>query len=778
MLRQLLSLFLTCILTLSAQAQSGLNADLLPADEAFALSVSRENANTLVATFSIADDYYLYRDKISFEFIGDGLKGSAAPLPPGIIKEDPTFGTVATFLHELTVPLTFQNPQKVPFTLIVRSQGCNEPIGVCYAPQVQQLNFNADAKPEVNLSQLLGDPFAGSGALNASSANGEVSGSQITDSTLQATNFDKNNAPTPNVNNTQENNSLQNRQLKQTLDNTYTQKDFLPVHEAFTITLDQDPLQPDFINFRINIAPGYYLYRDKTRLQQEQNNVALTLPGGDMKDDPYFGQVEILRHSFTLAVATALLNRGEALTLSFQGCAEDGICYAPTHLRYTFQNNQWQTSETSRAASLFSFFDIENKSLLHIMALALLAGLLLTFTPCVLPLIPILSAVIVGQKTRLTGYRAGILASVYVSGTIATYALMGAIAGATGAQLQAYFQNVWAVGALAFIFILTALAMLGVFTIAMPNALQSRLHHISQRLTGSLSAVFALGFVSALIVGACVSPVLIAFLSVAISKGDAALGATMMASMALGMGIPLIIYGFGAGQLIPKAGRWMQVVNVIFAILLLFVALYLLGTLPQFPILIGWAALFIIGGFYLWQLANRFNKHYLPLTKGASILVIVWGIAMLLGASMGQRNPFNPLPINSLMSSAPSPSQALEFISVADDNALDQQISRAMQTNKIVMIDYYADWCLDCVRMKKTTFTDSQVVQTLQQHFISVEVDVTDAYKQSTNALKQRFNVFGPPAFIFIQNGQVLDEASFYGYKSPQDMTAHLKGLL
>jgi thiol:disulfide interchange protein DsbD len=412
------------------------------------------------------------------------------------------------------------------------------------------------------------------------------------------------------------------------------------------------------------------------------------------------------------------------------------------------------------------------KSLSPLLLGAFLAGILLTFTPCVLPMIPILSSVIAGQGKSLTRAKGGILAAAYVLGTVVTYAGMGALAGATGDQLQAYFQNIWAIGILSTLFFIMALSMFGLFDIQVPSYIQTRVLVKTSRMGGSLPLVFLLGLFSALIVGACVSPVLISFLGIAVTRGSPVLGAQLMTAMAIGMGLPLIALGFGAGYFIPRAGKWMVKVKQGFGVMLIAVAIYLLGVLPQVPVLLLWGAYFIILSIYLGatQRTTDNTSNWQRLEKGIGILLLVWGVFLVAGGLSGQRDILRPIPAGLFNSISGNPGAVVEnashpFIRVRSIDELDQQLSLAASRNKLVLIDYYADWCVDCIRMEKTTFTDPDVKAVLNSEFVSLQIDVTDPNDVNNKELKQRFSVFGPPATLFIdRKGKVLDNLSFYGY--------------
>jgi thiol:disulfide interchange protein DsbD len=404
-------------------------------------------------------------------------------------------------------------------------------------------------------------------------------------------------------------------------------------------------------------------------------------------------------------------------------------------------------------------------------------------------MIPILSSAIVGSSDRhLTKLEGGLLSSAYVLGTATTYTVAGAIAGATGEQLQAYFQNPWALGVFALLFALLALSMFGFYELQMPSFIQSRLHHHSHHLHartrhvkgGALFGLYAMGLASALIVGACVSPLLISALSVAIVNRDPALGAAIMFAMALGMGVILIALGIGAGFLLPKAGVWMERVKHVFGVLLLAVAIYLLGFLPQFPVLLAWAALLIVSGVYLG--ATQSLPHgaggWQYLWKGLGTLALVWGVLALLGGMAGNRDVLNPLGLSGGLGLGGTPAQAgaplRHFERVATLAELDARLAAARGAGRPVLLDYYADWCTDCVRMEKTTFIDARVQRAFER-FALLQVDVTDPNHAGGKAVKARYGVFGPPAMLFFgADGAERRELRTYGYRNVDDFLALL----
>ncbi len=407
------------------------------------------------------------------------------------------------------------------------------------------------------------------------------------------------------------------------------------------------------------------------------------------------------------------------------------------------------------------------------------AGVLLTFTPCVLPMVPIVSSIVAGQGEGLTKMKAFWLSFSYVMGTAATYALMGALAGATGEQLQAYFQNVWAISAFSLIFVLMALSMFGVYTIQLPSFIQSKLNAESQQIKGgSIVMVFLLGMISALILGACVSPVLISFLSVAIATHDAVLGAVTMLSLALGMGVPLIIVGLGAGQLIPKAGGWMEQVKHFFGVLLLAVAIYLFNELGLVSELLLWGVFILILGVYMRALEAlpKAASGWTVLGKAVGVLFLLVGTILIVGAARGGDNLYQPLKtdIPVIVSSGERSTQTVAsqfpFELVRNMEAFEKKRQEAIRNDKFFIAYFYSDTCGVCKKLKATTLKDVKVKKILAEHFVAVRVNITDHSNKASMEIKKKFNVFGTPSFVFFdQSGKEMEEENFYGYQGPEE---------
>lgn len=585
--------------------------ELLTPEEAFAFS-SELVGNTLIARWDIAQGYYMYQDKFVAESQTDGIQIGELIMSPGKPKIDQFFGEVVIYedYAEVQIPLTAQI-QTTGLSLDIWGQGCNEPIGICYPPT----------------KNTVSNPLA---IISAAAAQDMSAQEPSTDSSLG---------------------SLEN--LLSELPSV-TEDNLLDVDQAFQLEISA--IDGEHLLASFEVAEGYYLYQDK--LGFETNEVALlqrlNLPAGQPMTDAFFGEVIIYPRDFDVEIPLVRSTPDASvlkLDATYQGCAKDLICYPP--VTKSFNIVLASLVDSADASTVSASVDspdgtsgIQNLGFWWLVVSAFGTGLLLTFTPCVLPLIPILSSIVVGegQGDRMRG---GTLSVVYVLGTVAAYATVGAVAGATGDQLQAYFQNVWAIGIMSFVFVLMSLSLFGLYEIRMPSVFETRIQQSSTAIGGGkVGAVFTLGILSALVVSACVSPLLISALGIAIARADPYLGAMMMTSMALGMGVILIAIGFGSGIVLPKAGPWMDRMKHGFGVLLLAVAIYLLGNLPDVPVLLLWGALFIVTGVYLGASqelpADAGGWRYF--WKGIGLVLLVWGILSLIGGMLGSRDIFQPLP--------------------------------------------------------------------------------------------------------------------------------------
>ena len=758
MLRTASSLLLALLtLLLSGNGVFANEDELLEPEIAFAFEAKADASGNIIATWKIADDYYMYLDQYGFELKSENVQLGEYEFPAGKIKNDDYFGEIETFVGEVQVTLPVEHSNTSPNTvsLIAHGQGCNEPVGVCYAPISHTIDVTI--------------PPVAAGIFPAQSV------AQITEN-FDANPLDDSSSPV--------------LELRSLIGDTPGQDEFLHPDEAFRLTITPNE-SGDAALAHFDIADGYYQYRDKTGFEAIEGDARVgsyEFPEGKSKYDEYFGDTVVYYNAFDVWLPLQRASdKPDEVTVkaTYQGCAEKGICYPPIEKEFTFSlpqliasANAAEITQTGSGVSA-AISTTGNKSFIAYLALAFGTGFLLTFTPCVLPMIPILSSVIAGQGTSITKTKGGLLAIAYVLGTGATYAAIGAVAGATGDQLQAYFQNIWAIGFVSLVLVTMALAMFGLFEIQMPSAFQSRLQSGTQRLHGgSIGMVFVLGLLSALIVGACVSPLLISMLGIAIAKADPVLGAAIMFFMALGMGVVLIAIGFGAGIILPKAGHWMKRVNQVFGVMLIAVAIYILGAIPAVPVLLLWGVLFIVLAVYLGATQSLPDGvgGWRYLGKGAGTVLLIWGIFSLFGGFAGSRDLLNPVPLSLFASynsgSAETQSTASHelFTRVTSLEELDRQLIAAQSAGKPVMLDYYADWCVECKRMEKNTFEEPGVNRELKNRFVLIQVDVTDPKDEATRAIKQRYNVFGPPAILFFDsNGKEKQDLRLYGYRDSDE---------
>jgi len=754
-------LFAALLFLLPLFAAAAVEDELLEPDKAFALTTRVIDAHTLEASWKIAPGYYLYRDKFKFESLDPNVTLKPAVLPAGKVKDDQFFGKTEIYTKGVTVrvPIERRPDGRHEARLKITAQGCNEPVGVCYPPITKEIRF---ALPV---------------ALAKAAAEQKPASGQIT--------------------------SL--RDLAKAVEPAGSAE---PVDPARAFRVDITTAGAGALLARFSIDDCCYLYRDKTTFELTRKDGAAdirlgsyTLPRGKTKTDEFLGKTEVYYNGFEVRLPVSGTNaaRGDyQLKVGYQGCSEKGVtlCYPPATRSFalTVADGKLLVAGTREdgAVSAPEKPRRDMKNFLLAVAAAFGVGLLLTFTPCVLPMIPILSSVIVGSSDRhVTKLEGGLLSSAYVLGTAVTYTVAGVIAGATGDQLQAYFQHPAAIVTFGTLLGFLALSMFGFYELQLPAFLQSELHkhsadiHLKTRHTkvGALFGVFGMGLVAALIVGACVSPLLISALGVAIANRDPLLGGSIMFAMALGMGVILIAIGVGAGFLLPKTGVWMEKVKHVFGVMLLGVAIYLLGILPQVPVLLLWAMLFIVSGVYLGatQSLPAGASGWQYLWKGFGTVLLIWGVLALLGGFAGNRDIMNPLPVTALGGAGAAPSGTAAagehlFERVQTLRELDSRLAAAKAAGKPAMIDYYADWCTDCLRMEKATFAMPAVRAEMTGRFVLLQADVTDPNDPEVKVMKQRFGVFGPPAMLFFDaSGAERRDLRAYGFRGPDEFLGMLR---
>ena len=524
------------------------------------------------------------------------------------------------------------------------------------------------------------------------------------------------------------------------------------------------------------IAKGYYLYRDKFKVAVDGEAATLgtpSFPKGKEKNDDNFGKVEVYYKQVALRVPVERTASGPlplTLKLTAQGCADAGVCYPPQTQAVRLELPDPANAATAPASTVDG--DESGKiaaTLKHAgfwanLAFFFVAGLGLSLTPCVFPMIPILSGIIAGQGHKSSHARGFALSLAYVLGMAVTYAAAGIAAGLSGTLVSSALQNPWVLGGFATIFIVLSFSMFGFYELQMPSALQSKLSEESGHLQGGRGiGVFLMGALSALIVGPCVAAPLAGALLYIGQTGDAVLGGTALFVMALGMGAPLIAVGIAGGSLLPKAGPWMEGVKKAFGVLLLATAVWLVSpVVPPVAVMLAWAALLIIPAIYLHALdpLPPHAKGWQRFWKGIGIVMLLTGAALLIGTLAGSRDPLQPL-AGLRGQAVAAEAKHLPFERVASLADLDAKVKAS---GRPVMLDFYADWCVSCKEMEKFTFSDP-TVQTALAGYTLLQADVT-ANSADDKALLARFGLFGPPGIVFFDaRGQEIKGMRVVGFQ-------------
>jgi thioredoxin:protein disulfide reductase len=525
------------------------------------------------------------------------------------------------------------------------------------------------------------------------------------------------------------------------------ESEFLAPEDAFRFAASADG--PDRVLLTWQIAEGYYLYRSRLKAVTSSPDAQLgrlVLPKGKTKTDEYFGEQEVYYGELTAALPVAKPGTSALalpIDVTYQGCADAGLCYPPETRTVSVQMPAGGASASGFVSRQDWFADlIRSESIPVLLGWFFLAGLGLSLTPCVLPMIPILSGIIAGQGARATTARSFALSLTYVLGMALTYTLAGALFAAAGQQVQAVFQQPWIVTSFALLFVLLALSMFGLFTVQVPAALQTRIADLSNRQSaGTFGGVAVMGALSALIVTTCVAPPLIGALTVIAQTGDVYRGAAALFTMSLGMGAPLLVVGASAGKLLPRAGPWMDTVKHVFGVMMLVVAAWMLERIvPARMSLLLWAVPAFAGSWVLWTAAVRSGVGRL-LARAAGVAAALYGCALITGAVLGAKDPLAPLPQLAARHSE------LPFRTIKSVADLEREIATARVEGRATVLDFYADWCVSCKEMEKYTFTDAAVQSTLAGVSL-LRADVT-ANDELDRALLQHFGIFGPPTIAF-----------------------------
>lgn len=587
-------------------------------------------------------------------------------------------------------------------------------------------------------------------------------------------------------------------------DDIVAEDDYLPVEQAFRPVLT---VTDGKVSLSFTIADGYYLYKKRLSVVSTTTTPIvmgelITNKKAEIKNDPNFGRVEIFHQAVTVDIpvyASRAQDVGKewAVNAIYQGCSQEGLCYPPQTIKtqlkllavasanlvkepaidITSSNNLATQTNTNNANSLAEF--LQGSSFGLIIGTFLVLGIGLSFTPCVLPMMPILSGIIAGQGQGLSAKRGFLLSLSYVIGMAVTYALAGMAVGYFGASanLSAWMQSPVVLSVFAFIFVALALAMFGFYELQLPAFIQDRLSHVNQQQQGgTYLGVLLMGILSALVVSPCVSAPLAGALLYISSTGDMWLGGAALLALGLGMGTPLLIIGIGGGSLIPKAGQWMVAVKSVFGVLLLMVAIWLLSRfLAGAVTLVLVGLLLIICGILMGALDNT-AAGWPRFWKGVGVALLVWGVLLLVGAANGQSNPLQPLQFSSVTSQGEPANTELAFRKISSPIELDNALAQAKQQGKIVLVDFYADWCVACIEMAHTTFR-SPVVASALSSVMLLQADITKNDEQA-QALLTRFGLFGPPSVLFFNTtGQELRHLRVLGSMGVDEFVQHIQPL-
>lgn len=731
-------------------AQAAINPDdILHPDQAMEPSIT-VNTDGIEVRIKIAPDVYLYRHALGFIGTELTLDDSAIVIPTGKKKSDPYFGEVEIYRDLFTIQLPYveykDNPQ-----LTIKYQGCVD-AGICYPPQKKTFDLKGQLTTQ-----------------NKSALNTLPQETNLLNFGGGQNNFFNNGSGG------------------------------LTVDEAFTfeaIAADGNKLLA-----RFSMAPGIYLYKDQLAFTSLSDGVEIgqpTFSDDVVIDDPEFGRVEVFYDIAEIELPLVHSQSGVdeiALSVDFQGCEDGKICYPPDTRQVTVelpagavvsaplsQSSQTTIVTVDEPEALSEHDRISRDIGADAQWWTVLKffgfGLLLALTPCVFPMIPILSSLIVGQNINTVG-KAFLLSLVYVLAMALTYTVVGVVAGVLGANLQAIFQKPWILISFSVVFVLLALSMFGFYDLQLPSKWQNKLSKLSNnQKSGSLVGVAVMGLLSALIVGPCVAPPLAAaVIYISTVQGGAVMGGLALFAMSMGMGVPLLLIGATAGKWMPQAGGWMNVVKSFFGIALLGMGIWFMARiLPESVVLFLWGLLLVASAIMWHQNArdNGVSGWLMSLFDTLKVILLVIGISQIIGAMAGQKDPLKPLAGVFTGGAVVSQDSKIQFVAIKTLEDLNQQLAN---TDKPVFLDFYADWCIECKRMLRTTFEDADIIA-LSQQMTVLKADVT-ANDEADKALMNYFGINGPPASLFFdRNGQPLKAHNFFGYKSAADLKQTFEKIL
>lgn len=751
-MRKLLCFLL--LLVASMQAHALKQEDLLPPDQAFKFKAEVIAPDKIKATWDIAQGYYLYRERFTFEAETPNLSLSAPAFPTGESKNDPNFGQTEVYHNQVAIEIPVERgqtaSQALELALKVKYQGCAD-AGLCYAPQKKTAKLQLAALD--NTTDKTAPPVA--------KTETPASDTALTNIIKQAQKPKAGSA--------------------------------IPVEQAFVFELTA--LDKGMLNAHWTIQPDHHLYRPKIQFTvKEPQGVTLgspIFPTGKIVDDEYFGKIEVYGEDIDVKIPILQSTGLQKLVVEteYQGCSDStGICYPPVKhsreltltgladakpLTGTESNSATQAPLNQQDALTQR---LEDSSFLQIMAITFGLGLLLAFTPCIFPMVPILSGIIAGSGNTSSSKALWLSVTYVVSGAVA-YAIVGFVFGYFGQNLQAVLQHPIAIGLMSALFVALALSMFGFYDLQLPNSLQSRLNDLSNKQeSGSFVGAAIMGFLSTLIVGPCAGPAIAGILTFITQSHNAWLGAAALFSLGMGIGVPLILIGTSAGHLLPRAGIWMDTVKALFGIIMLGVAIYMLSRIVSIEITMALTGILLVSsGVYMGALekvdedAGGWGRFW----KSTGMLQLFYGALILLGLAAGSTNLLQPLKgvFSVGIASGQAAEVAISFQRIQNVAALETALQQAKAQQRPVMLDFYADWCSYCHTMEKTTFRDPESIKILG-NTLFLKVDVTDQNEHDL-ALQKRFDVVAPPAIVFFNNaGEELRALRLVGDITPEQLRA------
>jgi len=732
--------------------------ELLEPDKAFAFAATIKD-DQVQLVWTIADGYYLYRDKTRISTSNTGVSLGTIDLPKGKIKKDEFFGDVSILRNQISTSakVTRNDSSVESFDLTAKFQGCAD-LGVCYPPITKTITLALADISQTDARQPNSNALANLGAFSQNvGAGGD--------------------------------------------------DDVLEPDQAFQYQIELK--DPNTLVARWQIAPDHYMYRDKIKFNLvDSSGVSLgqiVTPAGEKKHDEFFGDIEVYHHQAEARIPLIRSSK-EAQSLSikatYQGCAElTGICYPPIKKTSQFKLPVTTTllsaaeaapasSDAAPASEVFvseqdkSLQVLQSGNVIEILLYFFFGGLALAFTACMYPMIPILSSIIVGHGEKINRGTAFAISMAYVQSMAVTFGIMGAAVAlfAGGINLQAYFQSPWILIPFAILFVALAFSMFGFYSIQMPASVQGWLSTFSNKQEGgTLHGAIFMGAASALIIGPCAGPVIIGALAYVAAESDPLLGFLSMFILGNGLGLPLLAVGTLGGHVLPRAGTWMDTVKAAAGVVLIAIALLFLeriSFISSTMIMLLWATLIIVTGIYMGALEHikEGASGWHKLWKGLGLVFIIYGAIVMLGGLTGARNFNDPLHGSSLTMGGGSSSveKHLQFkrIKTADD--LKRELIAAQASGKFVMLDFYADWCTYCKQFEDYVFNKPDV-QELLKDFVLLQADVTDNDEQDQE-LNKFTQVQAPPAILFFnKQGEEIKQYRIVGAMDHPTFIEHVK---